>query len=163
MKVTLKIKEENTVETRQHEIEELNLIQITRAIKVIKDVMKLAQEDQNLKALFEDIFDAEQEEGLNADNLDQNFIQKLIGAMDVLLAEIPEKAFELLAILSDVEYEVFMQQKPDDVFDIYDAVIQVNDIEKLIKRAKKSLALTKSQVKVINLFNRGNQTEQKQA
>lgn len=162
MKVNLKIKEENKVETIQHEVEELNLFQITRAIKVIKDVMKLAQNDPHLKSLFEEIF-TEQGAEINADDLDESFVQKLLGAMDVLLAEIPEKAFEMLSVLSDVEYDTFMQQKPEDVFDIYDAVIQVNDIDKLINRAKKSLALTKSQVKVMNLFPKRTQPEQKQA
>lgn len=160
MKINLKIKEDNKVETIQHEVEEIGLFQLTGAIKVIKDVLKLAQNDPNLQSLIEEIF--EEEEGKNAlDNLDNRFMQKLIGAMDVLLEEVPDKAFELLAILSDVDHDVFMQQKAVEVFDIYDAIITVNDVDKLIRRAKKSLALTKAQVKVMNIFQKKKSTEPK--
>ena len=160
MKINLKIKEDNKVETIQHEVEEIGLFQLTGAIKVIKDVLKLAQNDPNLQSLIEEIF--EEEEGKNAlDNLDNRFMQKLIGAMDVLLEEVPDKAFELLAILSDVDHDVFMQQKAVEVFDIYDAIITVNDVDKLIRRAKKSLALTKAQVKVMSIFQKKKSTEPK--
>lgn len=162
MKINLKVKEGNKVETIQHEVEEIGLFQLTGAIKVIKDVLKLAQNDPNLQSLIEEIF--EEVEGENAlDNLDNRFMQKLIGAMDVLLEEVPDKAFELLAILSDVDHDVFMQQKAVEVFDIYDAIITVNDVDKLIGRAKKSLALTKAQVKVMSIFQKKTQPELKQA
>lgn len=164
MKVNLKIKEDNKTETIQHEIEELNLIQVTRAIKTIRDVIKLAQDDENLKELLEEVFDEAQEDGEDAEEeFGKDIAQKLFGALDILLVEVPEKAFELLAIMANIEHKVFMQQKPEDVFDIYDAVIQVNDIEKLINRAKKSLELTKSQVKVMSIFQKKKQPELKQA
>src|SRR5690625_2286675 len=160
MKVNLKIKENNKVETIQHEDEELNLFQVTRAIKVIKDVFKIAQEDDNLQALLSEMFEeAQSEEGTYQSG--QNFAQHLVGAMDILLEELPEKAFELLSILSNVDYDTFVQQKPEDALDIYDAVIQVNDLEKLINRAKKSLALTKAQTKVMNLFPKKEQYKEK--
>lgn len=158
MKVNIKVKEGNTVETIQHEVEEVNLFQVTSAIKVIRDILKLAEEDENLKAVVEEMLNE-----TDPEQSGKTIVQNLVGAMDVLLVEVPEKAFELLSILSGVEYETFMQQKPEDALDIYDAVIQVNDIEKLINRAKKSLALTKAQVTVMNLFQKKEQTEQKQA
>lgn len=166
MKINLKVKEGNKVETIQHEVEEVNLLQITRSIKVIKDVLKMAQDDPNLQALIVEIF--EEVEGSEGDentleNLDNGFVQKLIGAMDVLLAEVPDKAFELLSILSNIDQETFMQQKLEDALDIYDAIITVNDIDKLINRAKKSLALTKAQVKVMSIFQKKTQPELKQA
>lgn len=161
MKVNLKVKEGNKVETIQHEVEQLNLLQVTRTIKVIKDILSLAKEDENLQALIEEIFTAE-DETANPD-IDNRLVQKLFGAMDVLLAEVPDKAFELLSILSNIDHDVFMQQNFEDAMDIYDAIITVNDIDKLIARAKKSLALTKTQVKVMNLFPKAKQTELKQA
>lgn len=173
MKVNLKIKEDNKTETFQHEIEEMNLIQVTRAIKTIRDVIKLAQDDENLKELLKEVFDETEEGQENVEEAEgqedaeeefgKDIAQKLFGALDILLVEVPEKAFELLAIMANIEHKVFMQQKPEDVFDIYDAVIQVNDIEKLINRAKKSLELTKSQVKVMSIFQKKKQPELKQA
>lgn len=140
MKVTLKVKNENTVESIQHEIEEVNLLQITSALKVIKEIVEIAEQDKGLKSLFVNLF--EQEENQDEDAW-MVILQSAAGAFDALLVNIPGKAFELLAALSDVEYDTLMQQTPFDVMDIYDAVLEVNDMEKLIDRAKKSLAATK--------------------
>lgn len=163
MKVNLKVKkDDNTVETIQHEVEELNIFQVTRAIKVIKDVIEVVQKDDGLQSLIVEIFeDAQGEE--EADQSGQKIAQHLAGAMDVLLVEVPDKAIELLSVLSNIEHDIFVQQKAEDLFDIYDAVIQVNDIEKLINRAKKSLALTKAQVTVMNVFQKKDQEVLKQA
>lgn len=164
MKVNLKIKDGNTVETVQHEVEEVNIMQITKAMKVISNILSTVQENEQLQSVFSEIFNQAQENmDDSAEEFGMKLLQNAVGAMDVLLIEVPEKAFELLAILADIEVETLMKQKPDEVFDIYDAIIQVNDIEKLIKRAKKSLALTKAQEKVMNLFPKPKQTEQNPA
>ncbi|MTW85627.1 hypothetical protein F3157_08120 [Virgibacillus dakarensis] len=155
MKVNLKIKEDESVTTVQHDIEEMNIIQITKAIKKIKEIFDIAQKDQNLQALLVDVFDESQkadEDKAAESEFGQRIIANAIGALDVLLMEIPDKALELLSILSGIDYETFVQQKAMDVFDIYDAIIQVNDIDQLIKRAKKSLALTKAQTKFMTML-----------
>jgi len=166
MKVNLKIKEGNTVQTEQHEVEELSIRQVTNSIKTIKGIIDLAREDQHLQASLVEMFDEAQqdnEEKEDAEDFGKVVMKNAAGAMDVLLMEVPDKAFELLSILSGIEYETLMNQKAEDVFDIYDAVIQVNDIGKLVNRAKKSLALTKAQTKVMNLFPKKEQQVQKQA
>ncbi|GGB41739.1 hypothetical protein GCM10011409_19100 [Lentibacillus populi] len=155
MKVNLKIKEDESITTVQHDIEEMNIIQITKAIKKIKEIFDIAQKDQNLQALLVDVFDESQkadEDKAAESEFGQRIIANAIGALDVLLMEIPDKALELLSILSGIDYETFVQQKAMDVFDIYDAIIQVNDIDQLIKRAKKSLALTKAQTKFMTML-----------
>jgi phage terminase small subunit len=164
MKVNLKIKQDNTVETVQHEIEDANILQITQAVKVIKDIFVLAQENEQIQALIQELAgEAQNNLDESAEKLGMTMLKRAIGAMDVLLVEVPEKVLELLSALSDIEYDTLIKQKPDEVFDIYDAIIQVNDIEQLVKRAKKSLALTKAQEKVMNLFRSKKQTEQNQA
>lgn len=164
MKVNLKIKEDNTVQTVQHEIEEANILQVTDAVKVIKDIFVSVNESEQLQALLAELFDEVQNnKDKQVEEVGLMMLQRAVGAMDLLLVEIPEKALKLLSVLSDVEYDTLVRQKPEEVIDIYDAVIKENDIEKLIKRAKKSLALTKAQVKVMNLFPKAKQTEQNQA
>jgi|SRR5699024_2258068 len=172
MKVNLKVKENNQVETIQHEVEELNLFQVTKTINIIGDLFKLTEKDDKIKGLFDELFDPrnmdmgeveESEEGENDSEENpsemgisqeggERIMGKLFQAFDVLLTHVPEYAFDLLSTLAGIEYEVLMQQKIDDVFDIYDAIIEVNDVEKLVKRAKKSFALTKAQTKVMNHF-----------
>ncbi|MDY0395429.1 hypothetical protein RWE15_14510 [Virgibacillus halophilus] len=60
MKVNLKIKEDNTVQTVQHEIEDMNILQITQAIKKIKEMFDIAQKDDHLQALLVEVFDESQ-------------------------------------------------------------------------------------------------------
>lgn len=157
MKVNLKIKNENTVETIQHEVEPINLFQFQKALKVIKEVFEIAQQDESLKGLLGDLFNAEE----NGDDLDARFLAQAMEAFEVLLINIPNKAFELLAAMSGIGYDDLMTQRMEDVFDVYDAILEVNDIEKLVKRAKKSLAVTKSKVSFLNLARKA--TENKQA
>lgn len=148
MKLNLKVKNENGTENIQHEVEEIDLFQFSEAIKIISDVIKLAERDERLRELFIEIFD-EVEEG--EDVTEENgfrIVQKAYGAFEVILLNIPQKAFELLSVMSGIEYNVLMQQKLEDVFEIYDAVIGVNDMERLVNRAKKSLSLTKSIVSI---------------
>ena len=164
MKVNLKVKEDNTVQTIQHEVEELSIRQVTNSIKTVKGIIDIIQEDQHLQVLLVEMFESQQDdEEKSDDDFGQVVMKNAVGAMDVLLMEIPDKALELLAILSGIEHDTLLEQKAEDVFDIYDAVIQVNDIEKLIKRAKKSLALTKAQTKVMNLFPKKEEQDQKPA
>ncbi|HLR58918.1 MAG TPA: hypothetical protein VK094_00370 [Pseudogracilibacillus sp.] len=156
MKVNLKIKneEENSVKTEQFEVEEVSLFQVTRAIKVIKDIVSLTKEDEDLKALLAQFFDDAQSDIAESDEDEagNKILEHATGALDVLLMEVPDKAIELLSALSGVGLDTLMQQKLDDAFDVYDAIIQVNDIDKLIQRAKKSFALTKSQTRIMNHF-----------
>lgn len=153
MKVAIKVKEGNTVHTEQREIEEINIMQMTQSIKVVKDILDAVRKDEYLFAVLEEMFEGDEDETAESFFTDK-FATNLIGALDVLLVEVPEKAFELLSVLSNIEYDVFMQQKLDEVFDIYDAIIEVNDIEKLVNRAKKSLQLTKAQKSVMDLFRK---------
>lgn len=158
MKVAIKIKEGNAVHTEQREIEDINILQMTKAIKVVKDILDVVRKDKHLQAVLEEIFSEAQEEDGQEKGAEEfftkDFAGNLIGAIDVLLMEIPEKIFELMSVLSGIDYEIFMQQKPEEVFDIYDAILEVNDIEKLVNRAKKSLALTKAQKDIMSLFQK---------
>lgn len=157
MKVTLKIKKDNTVESVQHEVEPINLFQFQKALKIIKEVFDIIQKDESLKTLLaEAIESAESDE----QELDSRFVQYLIEAFEVLLINIPEKAFELLAALSGIGYDTLMSQQPEDAFDVYDAILEVNDIEKIINRAKKSLAATKSKTKFLSFLKKKEETQQ---
>lgn len=164
MKVTLNIKEGNTTHAEQHLIEEVNLFQLTKAIKVIKEILDVVSTDEHLVGVIKEFLDeVEVTEGEGPEqHFSESFMENLGGAINVLMVEIPEKAIELLGVLSGVEYDVLMQQKAEEVFDIYDAIVQVNDIEKLVVRAKKSLRLTKAQKKVMSLFKKDKKAEEQQ-
>lgn len=158
---------EGKTSQEQYVIEPVNLRKITKAILIIKDVIGLAKEDENLQNLLNEFFEEAEvqyvqggkekketkaEKEKKDDEFAGNLMTHLTGALDILLMEIPEKAIELMSAVSGVEYDVLMEQQADEVFDVYDAIVEVNDIAKLIARGKKSLGLTQSQLKVMNIF-----------
>ncbi|CEI81309.1 hypothetical protein BN997_01127 [Oceanobacillus oncorhynchi] len=158
MKVNIKVKQDNTVETIQHEVQSINVFQFQKTLKGIKNIIGIINEDEALKQTFTDMFAAEnQDEELSVTYV----IARAAGAFEAVLINIPDEGFELLATLSGLEKKTLMEQKVEDVFDIYDAVLEVNDIEKIVERAKKSFAATKKATKFMR--KRVEATAQKQA
>lgn len=151
--ITLKIKdEEGNIQKRQHEIEDINLLQFKQMMKVLKDIFVQLQEDESLKQLFMDLFNQEVDKAGEGelDTNEQQFINNLINSFETLAVHMPEKAIQLLSILSEIDENTLKEQKIFDVFDVFDAVIEENDIERLWKRAKKSFAKSKVKMSFLN-------------
>lgn len=155
--VKLKIKEGDTVKTHNHEIESIDGFQLQRTLKVVKDVFVLVQKDPALENLFK----ALTEGGEEGESLDSRFISHAIGAFEVLMMNLPEQAYELLSATSGIPLDTLKSQKVFDIFDIYEAVIEENDIEALVARSKKSLAATKIKFNFLKKAKKA--TEKKQA
>jgi hypothetical protein len=152
--VTLKFKSEEGTKKVQHEIERIKLYQFTDTIKIVKDILVEMNQDGSLKEFFETAF-AENPEAVKdlkkldekaveemAAELDNRFLVKAVESFQTLAATLPDKAFQLLATLSGIKKEDLEQQDLFDVLDIFDAVVEVNDIEALVNRLKKSLGAT---------------------
>lgn len=148
MKITLKVEKDNTVENIQHEITKIKIYQITKSLIVIKNIFEIVQKDETLKGVFTELLNGDGEDSGN------EVIYRLAGAYETLLFNVPDKAIELLSVLSGIDKDVLTAQDAEEAFDIYDAVLEVNDIEKLINRAKKSLAVTKKTIKFKNLVTK---------
>lgn len=151
-KITLKIETvENgkTVMTEeQREIRKIKVGQFTKIMGVVSEIMKKVKDDEGLKELFSSMtkpVDVEDEEALQ--QADANVIAKAVDSFQTLAVHLPEQAFKLLSIISRVEIELLEEQDFDEVFDIYDAVLEENNIDELIERAKKSLTLTQTKFK----------------
>lgn len=158
IKINLQVKDENTkaVATEQFIVDEMVMGQVTNTIKVVNDVLNLVQNDENLSAVLNEFLYGTDE---GNEDFSQTLTNRIVSGINVLLVEVPDKAIELLSAMSGIDYGIIMQQKADNVFDIYDAIIQVNDIDKLVQRAKKSFKLTKAQTKVMNMFKGNNQNK----
>jgi DNA-binding response OmpR family regulator len=85
------------------------------------------------------------------DQLDNEFLTKALGAMEFLAVKLPERFIEILAVLSAIEKDILKKQKMVKLADVYDAVIEANNVELLIARIKKSLGVTKAAMKFLNL------------
>jgi len=161
--ITLKIKDqEGNVKKENHEVEEIDVLQFKQLMKTVKEIMARVNENEDLKVLFGSLTNGQglddEEAGAAAD---QDVITKAIASFDMLAVELPDQAFKLLSILSGVTPDVMEKQKLKDVMDIYDAVLEENDMEDLVKRAKKSLALTQTKFKFKDFMEKVKTTTEK--
>jgi len=162
--INLKVKGENgDPTTKQHEIESLNGFQFEGVMKVVNGIIKELREDESLQGLFSSIFGDTDIRDVDIQDVDlaqvnSDFIKNGVDSFETLMLKLPNRAFELLAVLSDIELNVLKSQKFDDLLNIYDAILEENDIDKLIKRVKKSFVLTQGKMKFLNLVKKATGT-----
>jgi hypothetical protein len=165
--ITLKVKDEDgNIKNQQHSIEDIDLIQFEGMMHVIKEIMNKLNNDSSLKELFSSIFseefDTENVDEKTLMKMDKNVLAKAVNSFETIAIHMPQQAFKLLSVLSDIDLDLLRKQKFKDVLDIYDAVLEENDIEVLIARLKKSLALTAAKFKFKNLVQKATQKVQNQ-
>lgn len=130
-------------EIQSVEVEEITVKQFKQGVKVVKAILAELKGNSKMSEFINFLSENEQ---LEADEKtkDINFGVKLAETFDYLLEEVPEHIVSLLAIASGVDENVVDNQPIEKLFDIFDAIVHENDIERLISRAKKSLAVTKA-------------------
>ncbi|MFD6211414.1 hypothetical protein [Peribacillus sp. NPDC060253] len=84
--------------------------------------------------------------------MNSEFITNGVNSYKTLMPKLPNSAFELLSVLSGFDLNGLKGQKFDDVLNIYDAILERNDIDQLINRVKKSFVLTHGKMKFLNLI-----------
>lgn len=60
----------------------------------------------------------------------------ILEAIGFLIEEVPERFAEILSITSSIDKEALLYQDTDTYFDVAEAILDVNDVEKIIKRIK---------------------------
>jgi predicted component of type VI protein secretion system len=161
--ITLKIKDEQgNVTNQQHSIEDIDLGQFQELMSILKNIITELKNEDSLKEFISDVFgndfnpDEADPEQLVKD-MDMQFVTKAVNSFESLAVKMPEQAYKLLSILSGIELATIKKQKLLDALDIYDAIIEENDIERLVKRIKKSLGVTVAKVKFLNLVKKATQ------
>jgi hypothetical protein len=145
--IQLKIKDDQgNTKVENHEIEEIRLDQYIGMMRVVNDILKELKGNEGLLDLLNYVGAGDDEAPTK--ELDQAFVVNIINSFDALAVRMPEKAINLLSVVSGIKSEALNKQTMSTIMDVYDAVISENDIEKLMNRAKKSLALTKSKIKL---------------
>lgn len=152
-KVSLTLTQGNTKETQIFEIGRITTLQALKLKTEVGHILKELKENGELTSTLEGLIGGELKPGeiadVNADALeslkDQRFVNGIAGAFDKLLDTLPERAVNILSILSGIEYDVLIQSDFLDLMDVYDAVMQENDIMKIVDRIKKSFFGTKNQ------------------
>lgn len=60
----------------------------------------------------------------------------ILEAIGFLIEEIPERFAEILSIASTIDKEALLYQDTDTYFEVAEAILDVNDVEKIVKRIK---------------------------
>lgn len=151
LKVKQEVDGEMVTKFPTYEIEKLNFFKFIGVTKLVKEIIATVKQDEELSDVFATMFLEEPETAGEAQEemkKDKEFMGKLVGSFETLAVNLPEKALELLCALSNIDKNVLGNQDFDVILNVYDAVIEVNDIKELTERVKKSLALTKSAFKL---------------
>ncbi len=144
-----KVVNENTenekivVEDETFVIKKAKFIQLTKLMSTVTDIVKEVKTNEDLKGLlgaFNQQVDREDEEEVR--KVEMDIISKAVEAFPTLAIKLPEQALEILSTLSRIDKEVLEEQELESILEVYDAVLEENNIQEIIERAKKSLALT---------------------
>jgi Zn-dependent M32 family carboxypeptidase len=147
----------------QYTINPLKAKQFLGLMKEVNKAIKELQSNESLGALFDDLFDEAQTDQTSEEvmqNLDANFLKKVVDSFDVIATEIPETAFRILSVTSGVPVDIIEEQGYEGVLEVYEAVLEENDIEKMVNRVKKSLEKTQGKIKFLNLKRKATEEQQ---
>ena len=162
--VTLKTIEGNKEVSETFEIKPMNVFQVMRLSKEINNLLSDIKGNEHLKNALNNYFETSaankeknnevikqaQAEGRDVlaeqiystrDTISQvggDFINDVLGSLEILLSDAPETLTELIATASNIDSNVVKSQDLYVFLDIFDAVVEVNDVNKLVERLKKS-------------------------
>lgn len=146
-KVNLKVTEGNTTETILHEVSVLNIEQFQETMVIVSDIFETIQNNDSLKSLFQKF---NEDSGIEDEEISfEMLFTYAIGAFDLILKALPTQAIKLVSVLSGVKPDLLKKQDYFDFMDIFDAVLEVNDLEKMHKRGKSSLAILQAKTKFL--------------
>jgi len=150
--VTLKFRDnDGNVKSDKREITALTGNSFINMMSAINGIMGAMSKNESLKGLFKEIFGDEDVKEVDLAKLNSRILLNAVNSFESLFVSLPEHAFILLSAISQINVDELKSQEFLDLLDIYDAVIEVNDTEKIISRVKKSLALTRAKTKFLNL------------
>ncbi len=165
--VEIKTYEGNKLVTENVEIKEMNILQIKRVSRELNKLVKDINTNDHLKSALDTFFAKRNEineenrrlyeEALEKAKSDDDkvnvfqydgseafkragaqFFKDVLGSFEIVLENAPDSLQNLISQASNINADVIGQQNVYTFLDIIDAVIEVNDIPKLIERLKKS-------------------------
>jgi hypothetical protein len=162
-KITLNIKKKDEngkkfVQAEEFIIDRVSTLAMFTVKKELTNILKDIKGNGDLVTVVNDFLNGETKPGeepkkkLDIQNIqasdleglkDERFVNTMAGALELLLEKMPERAFTLLSVLSEIDEETLKNTYFDELFDVYDAVMAENDISKMVDRLKKSFSGTK--------------------
>ena len=145
-------KQGNLHETDQSQAVEIKAIrpgQLGAIAKVVNAIQKDLQDNKEFQDTVIKLF-GQYQEGFN--------IFDVLSAFGFLIETVPERTIELTSVASGIDSAYLEVQDMDTFFEIIEAVVEVNDIEKIVKRVK---SLMDKVGKALNFNKEAKQTTSK--
>ena len=125
--------------SRSVEINAIRPAQFGALTKVINQTIKDLKQNQDFQTTVQKLF-GEYQEGFDLEDLfrSEDFnIFSIMDAVGFLLEEVPDRLTEIVSIMSGVNRFIVEHQDMETYFDLIEAVLEVNDIERIVERVKK--------------------------
>lgn len=121
------------------EINAIRPAQFGALTKVINQTIKDLKENKDFQTTVQKLF-GEYQEGFDLEDLfrSEDFnVFSIMDAVGFLLEEVPDRLTEMVAIMSGINRFTVEHQDMETYFDLIEAVLEVNDIERIVERVKK--------------------------
>ena len=176
-KVDFEIETATGYETETVKITKMKFDAFHDVLGIVNELYEIISKDEALSVLFEELFaddsldpsdealqnfTEEELAEIKADNkkaAERRFYKGLMGAFPLLVVHLPKQATDLLVALSGVDRKKLGQQDLETVLEVYDAVLEANQIDVLLERIKKSFDATKSTVAFLNKRRKATQLQ----
>jgi hypothetical protein len=146
--------------TKSFVIEEASFFQFAKLLKILNKAFDELKADGEMTQFLESVFGDETTPETPTEimeELDKDFMVKAMGAFNFLAVKVPDRVMDIMSTLSGIEKDFLEKQKMVRVMDVYDAILEANDIEALVERLKKSFGATKAATKFLNLKRKATQ------
>lgn len=186
-KVEIVKKTKNGKNIENVEIEKMDTLQTIQVAKGISELVKVVNGNDKLQNVFktfnqvrsdvakeaEQYYAEQKKKGVKPEEVQEYPVGEeamtrtgaivwsdLVDVASELLYDAPEKVVSLLANASAIEYDDLKKQELETTIDVFDAVVDANDLQALVNRIKKSKG-TLDKIKVV-FKGQSNKTEQTQ-
>lgn len=122
--------------------------QLKKTLKKIQEIVSMVEGEESVSELMNYFMDMKAEAGetpegnpdikLGEEMENKIFMSNLMGAIKILLNQLPDEFIELISIISGLDEELIDDQDYDVLFDIIEAIIEENDINTIVKRTKEA-------------------------
>lgn len=158
--VDFEIETETGYDIKPVKIKKMRFAAFHEVMAIVNDIYGLIEKDPALQIVFQELFDPpeaadyEALKNFNEEELaemkkqhsaeaEKRFVQGLLGAFPLLTVHLPTQATALLIALTGVDSKLLQEQDLFVVMNVYDACLEVNKVEELVERIKKSFDATK--------------------
>ncbi len=128
-----------TNESVSYEIEPIKPRQFGALAKVFNETQKDLQSNDEFKKTVQNIF-GNYADGFTFEDImrSEDFnVFTILDAIGFLVENAPKRLAQVMAIASGIDEHILQEQDADTYFEVIEAIIETNDIEKVITRIKK--------------------------